>query len=189
MCPSECWPIEISEAFQSVFGGIDTCTDESEFYAPYNAMLSELFPLKENFLVSPQYKRPPAGWSIDFTTVFVVQRQRHPVFFLEIKPPSHLKHIAERGAADAQMRDRFAVLADAVNVPILHGVSALGTNLAFYTYEASNGNISPQGIPQDPSRVNDIAPSERWNTRLFSETGHSKLSTIATDIKEMVRIL
>jgi len=109
--------------------------------SPIRLRLS-LFPPTDNYMISPQFKRPPEGWSIHFTTVFIVQRAFHPVFFLEIKPPGDYTHRSSRAAANDQMRTRFFDLADVVELPVIHGVSALGTRLCFYSYTRDD-NVGP----------------------------------------------
>ncbi|RPB23975.1 hypothetical protein L211DRAFT_849141 [Terfezia boudieri ATCC MYA-4762] len=104
--------------------------DESKFYGPYNGLLNDLFSKAEDFMVVPQYKRSELSQtSVDFTTVFIVRHNDHPVFFLEIKPAGNLRHNSSREAADLQMRERFRILFDDVQIPIMYGVSAIGTRL------------------------------------------------------------
>ena len=76
--------------------------EESEYYGSYNAILSHLFPIEEDYLVVPQYKRPKQSRSVDFTTVFIVRHQKYTVFFIEVKASGHIQHISSREEADPQ---------------------------------------------------------------------------------------
>ena len=60
-------------------------SDESRFYGPYRGLLTDLFPKREYSMVVPLYKRPEQSKSVDFTTIFIVRHDEHPVFFIQIK--------------------------------------------------------------------------------------------------------
>lgn len=125
-----------------------------------------LFPPNEDFMVVPRYQRPTIGQSIDFTTIFIVEstNTRTPIFYVEIKPPSHLNELSRREQADIQMRDRVRELTTELRIPNkLYGISALGARLAFYHYDAATQILEPPAIPRDPIRVNDTAPSAHWS--------------------------
>ena len=180
------WPAYVSNTFEAIPGGVNGATDESLFYGRYNTLLTYLFPPTDNYMISPQFKRPPEGWSIDFTTVFIVQRAFHPVFFLEIKPPGDYTHRSSRAAADDQMRTRFFDLADVVELPVIHGVSALGTRLCFYSYTRDDNVLDPPRIPPDVERMNDVAPAARWNFDILSDEGVARMTHVANEVKAMV---
>ncbi|KAK0473601.1 hypothetical protein IW261DRAFT_685884 [Armillaria novae-zelandiae] len=138
-------------------------------------------------MISPQFKRPPGGWPIKFTTVFIVQRAFHPVFFLEIKPPGDYTNRSSRARADSQMRMRFYDLVDVVQLPVLHGLSALGSRLCLYSYNYANATLSPHHIPsRDPELMNDVAPVGWWNVDLLSEEGVAMLTEVSNEVKAMV---
>ena len=61
------WPAHIVTMFESI------PADEAVLYGPINMLLVHLFPPTDLYIVSPQWKKPSEGFSIDFTTVFVVQ--------------------------------------------------------------------------------------------------------------------
>jgi len=172
-------------------GGMHATSPESLFYGPYNTLLHYLFPPQEHYMVVPKYQRPPTGSSIDFTTVFIVYQVQiqTPIFYLEVKPPIHYDELSSREAADWQMRECIRELIGALQIPILHGVSALGTRLAFYQYDAETAIIKPFAIPRDPIRVNDTAPRLRWHTDVLSEQGVQLVELIADEIKEMCQAI
>jgi hypothetical protein len=80
--------------FESIpAGGLAGATDEVVLYGPINMLLVHLFPLTNLYIVSPQWKKPPKGFSINFTAVFVV-------FFLEVKPAGSFSSRSAPTAAD-----------------------------------------------------------------------------------------
>lgn len=106
--PSMPWPSHIVAAFDSIpAGGLAGATDEAVLYGALNMLLIHLFPPTDLYVVSPQWKKPPEGFAIDFTTVFVVEIAQHPVFFLEVKPAGCLSSRSGRATADDQMRMQF----------------------------------------------------------------------------------
>ena len=60
------WPAYIFETFEAITGGVNAPTDGSLFYGRYNTLLAYLFP---HYMISPQLKRPPEGWSIEFISL------------------------------------------------------------------------------------------------------------------------
>ncbi|KAF8529671.1 hypothetical protein BU17DRAFT_36489 [Hysterangium stoloniferum] len=177
------WPEHVREQFGTVtaFGEID----ETEYYGPYNGLLLHLFPGEEHFMVVPQYKRPTYPQSIDFTTIFIVQHQKHPVLFLEIKPAGHIKKTSNRASADEQMRQRFKDLRDEVSTPTLYGISALGTKLCVYTYKSQSRIVIPPEIKDDPVVLNDTAPANRWDLDVMEFEGEQRIREIVGHIKIM----
>ncbi|KAF8523471.1 hypothetical protein BU17DRAFT_43782 [Hysterangium stoloniferum] len=177
------WPSHIVEQFDTItpLGEVD----ETEYCGPFNGLLLELFPGPEHFMIVPQYKRPTYPQSIDFTTIFIVQRHKHPVFFIEIKPSGHLKTISGRSAADQQMRERFEALADQAVIATLYGVSALGTQLCLYTYDSAAGTITPEAIERNTKRVNDRAPAAWWDVDILAPDGEQRFREVVTNIKAM----
>jgi hypothetical protein len=160
--------------------------DESKFNGPYNGLLSDLFPKREGFMVVPQYKRSKYSKSIaDFTTIFIVRYNEHPVFFLEIKPPGDIHHNSSREAADLQMRESFRNLFDEVEIQTLYGVSAMGTRLCIYTWCKETRRISPRAIPIDPDFTSDTAPANRWSLDLMTAEGEGRFRQVIGHIKEM----
>jgi len=176
------WPPKIIRSFEIAEpGGVK---DESRFYGPYNTLLTYLFPFEQDFTVIPQYKRPQQSRSVDFTTIFIVSRDEHPVFFMEIKPSSHIEWISTRADADKQMRERIKTIFDSVKIDTLYG-SALGTGLCVYKTQRESGDIEPQEIVENPRRVTDNAPLERWNINLLDAEGERRVREIVAHINEM----
>ena len=58
------WPEFITTQFQLID---EVTTDKSEYYGPFNALLSDLFPASEYYQVAPQFKR--IAGSADFTVI------------------------------------------------------------------------------------------------------------------------
>lgn len=159
--------------------------DESQYYGPYTTLLTKFFPAKEHYMVVPQYKRPRQLESVDFTTIFLIQRRRHPVFFVEIKPAGHIHNDSSRAAADQQMRERVYALRNDIEIPILYGVSAIGTKLCFYKYTKDSRKLEPELILGDTQIVIDTAPKERWDVDLLTIEGERKFRDVIGDVKRM----
>ena len=156
--------------------------DESKFYGPYNGLLNDLFLKREDFMVVPVYK--PSEYA-KASVCFIVRHNEHPVLFLEIKPSGHIQHNYSREAADLQIRERFRILFDDVEVPILYGVSAIGTKLRIYTWVKETRRISPNAVPIDPDVASDTAPAARWGLELLTASGEERLRGVVGHIKGM----
>ena len=104
-----------------------------------------------------------------------------PIFFIEIKPPTHLPSISTRKDAENQVRTRF------VQRPSTE-VSAIGRQLSYYTYERATGAVEPIVLADSISFVVDTALIERWNTNILEE-GSAKFLAVVQEIKQMVAIL
>lgn len=181
------WPTWILQGFEAIPGGVDQAADESLLYGPYNNLLFHLFPPQEGYIIAPQYRQPPEKWSIDFAIVFVVQRENRPIFFLEIKPGPYLRTDYSRANADRQMRECFLDLHGFVPaLRYFYGISALGTRLSLYIYDVATRELIPHRIEAHSTRLNDLAPADRWNINLLSEEGVARVTALAEEIKQMV---
>jgi len=159
--------------------------DESQYYGPYTTLLTDLFPKGEHYMVVPQYTRPRKPESVDFTTIFLIQRRRHPVFFVEVKAAGHIHRKSFRAAADQQMRERVDELEEDIEIPILYGVSAMGTKLCVYKYTKDSRKLEPELILGDTKIVIDTAPRERWDLDVLTDEGARKFRDIIGDVKRM----
>lgn len=177
------WDEFILEQFESATQGGES--DESYYYGPYNSLLTDLFPKEEHYMIVPQYKRPARLTSVDFTTIFLVQQQLQPVFFVEVKPAGHIQYISSRTSADKQMRESFEDLGERVKIPILHGVSAIGNKLCFYKYTKVTRVLEPALIPGSITMLIDTAPSNRWDVDLLTPQGEQRLREVVGYVKGM----
>ncbi|KAF8339902.1 uncharacterized protein EI90DRAFT_3117677 [Cantharellus anzutake] len=170
----------------------DTETIENKFYGLYNAILNECFPSTQ-FTITPQYATSGAQvggiGASNFAITYVVEPLNldSPIFFIEIKPPTHLAAISARKDAENQVRSRFAQLAHLVQIPKLYGVSAIGRQLSYYTYDRAGRTVEPVAIADSATVIVDTAPVERWDTNIMEEEGHNKFVTIVEEIKQIKR--
>ncbi|KAG0138269.1 hypothetical protein HOY82DRAFT_512278 [Tuber indicum] len=164
-------------------------TDESQFYGPYNALLTFLFPLNEMYMVVPPYKCPAQLGSVDLVTMFIVRHNQHPVFFLKVKSSGSLNDISSRKEADLQMREQFQHLFEDVKIETLYGVSAMGSKICIYKLDRASGRLSPTVIPTGGEFVTDTTPIDRWNVDILTPGGEEQLRQVAQHIKEMLRQL
>ena len=161
-------------------------TDETEYYGPYNTLLTDIFPHAEYFQIIPQYKGPVTPGSIDFTTIYIVRKRKCPVFFIEIKPFPHLDDISTREKADQQMRDRFVnIIGRNLVIPKLYGISAMGTRFSVYVYNKETNVLLPPSIARDAMYVTDVAPADRWNHELLEDDGEQKMREFVSEVKVM----
>ena len=66
---------------------------------------------------------------------------------------------------------------DACPLPVLHGASAFGTKLCFYSMTKA-GSISPKDISASPQYMIDTAPVDRWNYDILTAEGEAELRRI-----------
>lgn len=112
-----------------------------------------------------------------------------PVLFIEVKPPTYIVPPNARKQAEKQIRARFGSFAHLVRIPKLYGISAMGRQVAYYTYDRASGAVEPAALPADPNRVTDTAPVERWDTNIMQEEGRTKFLAMVEEIKKMVQDL
>ena len=67
---------------------------------------------------------------------------------------------------------------DACPLPVLHGVSAFGTKLCFYSITKA-GLVLPESIPApSPRYVIDTVPVDRWKYDILEDEGEAELRRI-----------
>lgn len=175
-----------SDTIQEQFDLINrSTTDESEYYGPYNTLLTDVFPHSEHYQIAPQFKGPMTPGFVYFTTIYIVRKYNRPVMFIQIKTSISLNDKGTRELADRQMRDRFDHLIDSLSIPFLYGLSVMGSRYAVYKYEKDSRRLTPTAIPRDPEFVNDVAPAERWEHELMEPEGEQAFRTIVQHVKSM----
>jgi hypothetical protein len=180
------WPPKLITLFELVN---PATTDETEYYGPYNSLLHFLFPFSDDYEVAPQFKGPITPGSIDFTMIYVIQKKKMPVFFVEIKTESALLADSNRALADNQMRERFLVLRYRLEIPKLYGISAMGTKFAVYEYEKATQKLLPEAIPADTLYLVNTAPEERWKHSILEPEGAAHFRSIVENVKSMCKDL
>ena len=115
----------------------------------FNRLLNTLFPVDGPYEIVPQFKSPGTQESIDFVAIFLVEVNRHPVFFIEVKPTASFPYDSKRKEADEQMRNRFMELRQNLNI----------TRLSFYKYDSATQAVqSKRIICSNPDILTDVAP-------------------------------
>jgi hypothetical protein len=127
--------------------------------------------------------------SIDLGLTYVIERDDQPVFFVEIKPPGHVNIGSARLAADTQMRHRFRDLCPHTPVRKLHGISAMGQRLAFYSMNTRTTTVAPREQPTSPTLVTNPVPANWWDLDITAEEGHQRFMEVVDDVKAMVATL
>ncbi|KAK7016518.1 hypothetical protein R3P38DRAFT_3321037 [Favolaschia claudopus] len=149
------WPEKVQRQFEIAQAGNSAL--ENVLHAPYNKLLNTLFPVDTDFTVIPNFQEISSTKSADYLVTFEIFLENKPVFVLELKREKDFLVRSKRTAADDQLRGRLGDLIDACPLPVLHGVSAFGTRLCFYSI-TKEGLISPAA---SPLYVTDTAPAER----------------------------
>jgi hypothetical protein len=115
-----------------------------------------------------------------------MDQNRQPVFLVEIKDDSHLASPSKRAAADQQMRSRYNDLLYDCPLPILYGLSAIGTKMRVYTGDTATMLLDPPKVATSPNpdRVLDRNYlADRWNVDILSAEGFAKMKEIVNFIK------
>ena len=116
------------------FATIPVNPKEDDYYAPYNKLLNFLFPPGGPFTVGPQFDIiAESRHSIDILVEFQVFWEDVPVFILDIKAEPKLSLMSAREEADIQIRYCLIDLIGICPLSKIHAVSAMGTELCFYT--------------------------------------------------------
>ncbi|KIO01953.1 hypothetical protein M404DRAFT_148940 [Pisolithus tinctorius Marx 270] len=179
------WPQFITQSFNSALAIDPTGKDESVFHGPYTRLLYSLFSLDGPYEIAPRYKFQGAQDAFELTTIFLVEPQRHPVFFIEVRPSASLPYDSKREEADNQMRRRVRDLRVNLTIPVLYGVSAFGTRLSFYRYDTGSQVLTPEQILVHPTRLTDVAPADRWNCDVLQADGAQRLREVVEQVKQM----
>ncbi|KAI6015329.1 hypothetical protein F5J12DRAFT_717407 [Pisolithus orientalis] len=179
------WPQFITQSFNSALAIDPTGKDESVFHGPYTRLLYSLFSLDGLYEIAPKYKFQGTQDAFELVTIFVVEPQRHPVFFIEVRPSASLPYDSKREEADNQMRRRVRDLRVNLTIPVLYGVSAFGTRLSFYRYDTGSQVLTPEQILVHPTRLTDVAPADRWNCDVLQADGAQRLREVVEQVKQM----
>ncbi|KAI9461965.1 hypothetical protein BJY52DRAFT_168413 [Lactarius psammicola] len=183
------WPEYIHQSFNSAIVNDPSGRDESLFYGPFTRLLYTLFSVEGPYEIVPHFKSvglQGSRESIDTVAVLVVEVNRRPVFFIEIRSPASLPYDSKREEADEQMRRRFRDLRQILTIPILHGISAFGTRLSFYEYDSATHVLQPEQVLRShPSILADVAPITRWDCDVLQPEGANRLRDVVNKVKEM----
>jgi hypothetical protein len=180
------WPEFLLRSFDSAIVSDPAGADESVFYGPYTRVLYHLLSVEGDFEIVPQFRSQQSQESIDIVTVLVVKVARHPVFFIEVKPPASFPYDSKREEADSQMRRRFRDLRINLAIPTLYGVSAFGTRLSFYEYNKDAQTLQPALIiPTDGTILTDVAPADRWDCDMLRREGADRFKDVFARVKQM----
>ncbi|TDL14991.1 hypothetical protein BD410DRAFT_778501 [Rickenella mellea] len=170
------WPEKVQRQFDiAQAAGNDAL--ENVLHAPYNKLLNTLFPVDTDFTVIPNFQEINSNRSADYLVTFEIFLENRPVFVLELKREKDFSLKSKRSAADDQLRERLGDLIDTCPLPLLHGVSAYGTKLCFYSITKA-GLITPKKIPVSPLYQTDTAPADRWNYDILTAEGEAEFRRI-----------
>ncbi|KAK0495013.1 hypothetical protein EDD18DRAFT_1173503 [Armillaria luteobubalina] len=171
------WPQFLTKSFLSAIR--DSNTDESAFYEPYTRLLYHVFSIDGPFEIISQFHVPATPRdNTDFFAIFTVKLDKHPVLFIEVKPPASFRLDSKRQQADRQVRECFRDLRDDVVTAVLPGVSAFGTRLSFYRYVKAANAVTPSAIVADLNIMTDAAPNNRWDCDILDADGAARFREV-----------
>ncbi|KAK7024010.1 hypothetical protein R3P38DRAFT_3317125 [Favolaschia claudopus] len=174
------WSEKVQRQFDIAQAGNDLV--ENVMHAPYNKLLNTLFPVDTDFAVIPNFQQINSTKSADYFMTFEIFLENKPVFVLSLQREKDFSVRSKRTAADDQLRLRLGDLIDVCPLPVLHGVSAFGTKLRFYSI-TKEGLISPEYIPAaSPLYVTDTAPVGRWNHDILAAEGEAAFRRVVQAI-------
>jgi hypothetical protein len=181
------WTPVLHTIFDLVPTGGSSWYEEHMYYGPYNTLLSQvLFPLSGNFVVSlePQDEEdsPNSPWR--FIVRHMRNRTLHPVLVLTVKPRGAIADDYRREEAHEQIHAAMESVGD-IAIPTLYGVSALGSRICVYRYNARSSEICHPPIPGLPNTLTVVPPKEWWDMDIMSPEGEQRLQEILEHIKEM----
>lgn len=163
-------------------------TFENRYYGPYDKLLNYCFGGNFNFYVAPQNPtRDDSRETVDSTVLLVVfDVHNKPVMIIEVKDDLWAQNAELRFRADAQMRDRYAIMLGQCPLPRLWGISLLGTFARVYCGDRDSYELEPPAVPRpDPLRLVPLTfLAGEWNLDITSPEGFAKLKEIVTDILE-----
>lgn len=179
------WParlITIFDVSRAVHGSL-----ENRYSGPYDKMLNYCFGEGFDFFVTRQ--SPPADdtrETVDFIVhLLVLDVNCLPVLIIEIKDDSHVNNSSTRDAEDTQMHSRFDALLHTCPLPILYGLSLLGTRMRVYTGNTETMEVNPPSADR-PAKGRALDPSflaNQWDLDILSDDGFRKMKEIVSFIK------
>ncbi|KAI6031116.1 hypothetical protein PISMIDRAFT_441239 [Pisolithus microcarpus 441] len=181
------WPARITRAFAAEGG--PTGVIDNRYYSPYNKLLYTLFPPGSDFCISPNYLPACIDGSTNFVVSFEVVLHNQPVLILEVMPPHHLSFALTREAADKHIRRRFMDLSERALLPVLHGISAMGTKLCFYEFRGGLAGITPRRITGNAEITGGVVPRDWWDCDVLEAEGEQRLRSLVAQITEECKCL
>lgn len=160
------------------------CSTDQYLAGPWNRLLNKLFLVDSEFEISPLTLPARSTQSIASFTVHV---EGTVIFVLEILPEHWLQSASSRREADAQMWGLFSGSSESTPIPILHGVFAFGTKIAFYNFDNSSHTMHQSVSCPFPQSNDDVSPinTERWSDDITEVHGALKFRKAVDDAKAM----
>ncbi|KAJ7167748.1 hypothetical protein C8R46DRAFT_898151, partial [Mycena filopes] len=161
---------------------------ENRYYGAYNKMLEYCFGAGFDFVVAPQVPEPDNNSQIlvDFPVYLIVfDVAQHPVFFIEVKNDAGKITATRRQGADRQTRRRYDELLRECPIPLLYGITVLGTSMQVYCGDKARWTVTPPFVPADRQF---LLPTEylqdQWTVDILSPGGFLEMKRIVAFVKE-----
>ncbi|KAF9102727.1 hypothetical protein BGX27_010872 [Mortierella sp. AM989] len=172
----EPWPIELTNYLLGVeYGALD-----QEYYAPFNALLNNVFPFAEHFAVAPQtYPNPREPG--DYLIELLLLANDNVVGGVQIKRESDIDQEIERRAAHKQVLDRFRTMHHLIHVPAVVMVSAFGRYCRVYRHTLATRTAVPA--------MTASIERDQWDIDLSRPQGRHQLNAAFNEIKAHARAI
>jgi hypothetical protein len=158
------WNVNVIRRFKSAIKDSDI---KNRYYAPYNKLLTLVFPPDSDYTVAPMTHPIEGNKSIDLSVEYMVTINKNdinmPVLFVEIKDLSNLSKLNKRREAHWQMLDRYQEFANECKLNIFYGISAFGTCISIYKLDMQTHMISPFYEEDNRHYIIDNVPESAWS--------------------------
>jgi hypothetical protein len=175
------WPEKVLNGFRAALAQPGSATNEAHFHGCWNKLLCTVFAPDSDYEVTPRLLEQRSSDGVQ-AGAFVVHLHGRPVMFVELRAPCRLESSAGRADAVEGMRERFRALAGALALPVLVGVSAFGTRMAYYELDGAARVVRPLRVPGE---TDDIGEGERWKWDVLEEAGYEAVMAVVGMVKEM----
>ncbi|KAF8585007.1 hypothetical protein K439DRAFT_1616347 [Ramaria rubella] len=168
----------------------ESTTDESEWYGPWNMLLTHLFPYMAGLQVSPQHMLAGSLQAPEWTLVYFIAIEGIPLCVFEVKPAGHLHQLVRRQEAENQIYSHLDTLRrDTAQVPTIYGISCLGKSFVIYELDTGTNVITPaRPTLQRGSGVVEYGPPPPtwWNMGVLTAQGQLRLEGLRDKIDKLV---
>ncbi|KAF9043567.1 hypothetical protein BDZ89DRAFT_1155968 [Hymenopellis radicata] len=174
------WPPQLLAAFAAEREGSQ---HESRYYAPYNKLLNWMFP-SWDYSVVPHAVTGIHSENIIYSIALFVMSRGKLVMLLDMKDDGWIARGSTRDRAEVQIRHLFYDNFNSCSLPILYGISALGTTLRVYKGNPATYEIQPPGrwLALPGTVLPPHFLENQWSVELLSQEGFDEMKKIAAYI-------